>query len=161
MRNAPATLQDIAPAADCISAAFHNAPLLVTFPGNSPLGRPAASALFFAMLLEARVRTGMPVILAWEEGQIAGVAMGDDAAPPPWPEDVQKGRGLDRALIHAFPTLSDQDDRSAGTTLETALESNLGLYRKFGFALGASGAVGSATLRSMSRPGSGLSARPL
>lgn len=54
-----------------------------------------------------------------------------------------QGRGLGRAVLEAVHDLSVSDTASTGVTLTTELESNVSLYRRFGYDL-----VGSAIVKS-------------
>jgi GNAT superfamily N-acetyltransferase len=90
MRIGPATASDIPSATACMAAAFAADPLLTAFFTDNPMGRDAASARFFGLLLEARIALGMPVLVARAEGGILGVAMGYDTTRPDWPAELQR-----------------------------------------------------------------------
>ena len=197
MRIVAATLTDLPAATDCMVAAFPEDPLIGAFFDDSPLGRARASALFFSILFEARLRNAKPAFVAWQGEDIAGIAMGDDTGSQEWPDDVQQkwkaleeghaalaaqfadydrivdsaqleaphyhlgvlavaprfqGMGIGKALLETFLRLSDEDEKSHGTVLETASFANVRLYERFGFSPRSSGPVDSATLWCMYRP---------
>jgi ribosomal protein S18 acetylase RimI-like enzyme len=55
-----------------------------------------------------------------------------------------RGRGLGRMLLEAVHELSASDPSSSGVSLTTELESNVPLYRHFGYEIVGTGRVGSA-----------------
>jgi len=66
---------------------------------------------------------------------------------------VAQGQGVGRLLLDAVHERSAQDESSQGVGLTTEVESNVALYRRFGYRVIGSAAVGSAfTTWSMYRP---------
>lgn len=64
-----------------------------------------------------------------------------------------QGTGVGRALLEAVHELSARDPASSGVSLSTEVESNVGLYRHFGYEVLGSAEVGSAfTTWAMFRP---------
>jgi GNAT superfamily N-acetyltransferase len=45
---------------------------------------------FFSLLMAARIALNMPVLVARDTGSIHGAAMGNTAAPPSWPSDLEE-----------------------------------------------------------------------
>lgn len=193
----PATVADLQAATECMVAAFPNDLNLGAFFDDSPMGRTAATAQFFAMLLEARIRLHMPALVAKDGDRLVGIVMGDDTTKPIWPDDLQQrweafeaaspllahrfavydqivadarldrphynlgvlavrpecqGLGVGKALISAFLSLSDLDEHSEGTAIETASPANVALYDQFGFQARASGPLETVTLWCLYRP---------
>jgi ribosomal protein S18 acetylase RimI-like enzyme len=62
------------------------------------------------------------------------------------------GRGFGKQLLNSFCALSANDELSGGVYLETAQESNVGFYERFGFVEVGRGSLGSATLWCMYLP---------
>lgn len=91
MRIEPAEPGDIPEAAACMAAAFASDPIAGTFFHDSPLGRSAAMADFFGLLLEARIALGMPALVVREANRVSGLVMGYDCTRPAWPAEI-KGR---------------------------------------------------------------------
>jgi GNAT superfamily N-acetyltransferase len=89
MRISKGTLADLEAAKRCMVAAFREDALAGTFFGNSAMGRDLATGTYFGFLLEARLALGMPVVVAHDGKDLIGIAMGYDAAPPAWPEDIK------------------------------------------------------------------------
>lgn len=89
MRIDPAEPKDLPDAAVCMAQAFASDPIADTFFHDSPLGRPAADAEFFGLLLAARIALGMPALVLREGARISGLAMGYDCTRPSWPDDLQ------------------------------------------------------------------------
>lgn len=85
MRISPATSDDIPAATGCMVSAFASDPVMEALFADSPLGRTAAAAQFFGLLLEARVALNMPVLVARADQSVVGIAKGDDTARPDWP----------------------------------------------------------------------------
>lgn len=83
-----ATLADVEAATECLVRAFV---------ANRVTGYLSLSALdrrldllsqFFSLLLRARLRLAMPVLLAREDSHIQGVVMGHSTVGPEWPTDL-------------------------------------------------------------------------
>lgn len=77
--------EDAVEATAVMVAAFAEDALLAAFFDDSPMGRDAASARFFGLLLDARLALAMPALILRQNGIIAGVAMGYDTTRPDWP----------------------------------------------------------------------------
>lgn len=81
---------DAEPAVRCIVRAFADDPITGYFFASVPEQRSAATGRFFSLLLRARLALEMPVLLAWHDAQVVGVAMGYDSRRPPWPADLNR-----------------------------------------------------------------------
>lgn len=90
-----------------------------------------------------------------EDARARYEAFGEATAPFVVPDDhvhlnmigtrnATRGSGLGRALLEAVHRISAKDPSSTGVTLTTEVESNVQLYRRFGYELIGQGRVGSA-----------------
>ena len=97
---------DIAQAVDCLAAAFAEDPITGFLLRAGPNHRERLIR-FFSLLARARTALGMPLLVARAAARIHGAAMGNTAAPPPWPSELEEEW---QALERASPGF---DDRAA------------------------------------------------
>ncbi|MES2958179.1 MAG: GNAT family N-acetyltransferase [Pseudomonadota bacterium] len=73
----------------CLAAAFAADPITGFLLQAGP-NYPERLTRFLSLLARARVALGMPVLVARGATSIHGAAMGNIAAPPPWPGDLEE-----------------------------------------------------------------------
>lgn len=88
----PATGSDLDAAVACLAAAFAHDPI-TEFLLDAAAGYDDRLRRFFSLLMRARLALGMPVLVAHDTTGIHGAVMGNVAAPPPWPDDLESEWG--------------------------------------------------------------------
>jgi len=80
---------DVGQVVDSLAAAFAEDPItsFLLQPGSNYRERLAH---FLSLLLRARIALGMPVLVARATSGVHGAAMGNTAAPPPWPSEFEE-----------------------------------------------------------------------
>ena len=106
MQIAAATPVDADQAVGCLVAAFADDPITRFLLQPAP-NYPERLTRFFSLLIRARLRLRMPVLVARDSSGIHGAAMGNSAAPPPWPSDLEDEWG---GLERAFPGFNERAD---------------------------------------------------
>jgi len=79
---------DVAPAGGCLAAAFVTHPI-TGFRLQAGSNYRERLTNFFSLLARARIALGMPVLVARAASSIHGAAMGNTAAPPAWPSELE------------------------------------------------------------------------
>lgn len=94
----PAESRHVSSAALLLARAFESDPIIRFFFG--PTGDVVGSAsTFFSILLRARIALGMPALVALEEGEVLGAAMGYPPEHPDWPAELEsEWEGLEAAV---------------------------------------------------------------
>jgi ribosomal protein S18 acetylase RimI-like enzyme len=85
-----ASLDHVEKAVSCLVNAFANDPQVAYFFPVRPEARPYLVKEFFVILLEARLKLGMPVLQLMEGDSVLGVVMGYDTRRPEWPPSQAK-----------------------------------------------------------------------
>lgn len=80
---------DVEQAVGCLAAAFAKDPITGFLLQTGPNYRERLTR-FFSLLVRARIALGMPVLVARATASIHGAAMGNTAAPPPWPSALEE-----------------------------------------------------------------------
>lgn len=84
-----ATPSDIDAVLACLTSAFAEDPITGFLLQAGP-GYQERLTRFFSLLLRARIALGMPVLVARGVDRIQGAAMGNVAAPRPWPDELEQ-----------------------------------------------------------------------
>ncbi|KFN43028.1 GNAT family N-acetyltransferase [Arenimonas oryziterrae] len=95
---------DLEQTVNCLAAAFAEDPITGFLLQTGPNYREHLTR-FFSLLMRARIALGMPVLIARDPGGIHGAAMGNAAAPPPWPDAFEEEWG---GLEMAIPGFNDR-----------------------------------------------------
>lgn len=104
MQVATAAISDVEQAVICLAAAFAEDPITGFLLQAGP-NYPQRVTQFFSLLMRARLALNMPVLVARDAAGIRGALMGNTAAPPPWPSDLEDE--WDRLNL-SFPGFNDR-----------------------------------------------------
>ena len=102
----PAREEHVTAATACFAAAFRDDPLINHFFADHSTGWAAAET-FFRLLLQARLASSMPALVALHDGKVVGGAMGYDTREVDWPAPIA---ALWNALEASSPAVARRFD---------------------------------------------------
>ncbi len=98
----PATSADVPTAIAALVDAFEHDALMLYLFAKHPAGIRAGIETFFSILLRARIEIDAPADVLVHDGEIRGVVMGNNTAPPPWPSALNEEWAAFEASVPEF-----------------------------------------------------------